>query len=200
MQTRKLNRISEKLKLYSNIFFRKFSGAMHRDIAKKEGEVNVLPESLVDLLLNDTYRKYLNTDGTIIQGREENYNAFTWFVESVLKAINHDFTNGEMKKILEEGHPDFISKVNNESRSRACVLHPTKDKEKLANDEMYAARFSSSKRGFSKLPWTKEGILMYNEWMKKIKLLRDRPETGKKLEACILSKFEASNPNKKRNI
>lgn len=97
MQTRKLNRISEKLKLYSNIFFRKFSGAMHRDIAKKEGEVNVLPESLVDLLLNDTYRKYLNTDGTIIQGREENYNAFTWFVESVLKAINHDFTNGEMK-------------------------------------------------------------------------------------------------------
>ena len=80
-------------------------------------------------------------------------------------------------------------------------MHPTKDKEKLANDEMYAARFTSSKRGFSKLPWTKEGILMYNKWMKKIKLLRDLPETGKKLEACIMSKFEASNPNKKkRNI
>mmetsp|Transcript_9611 Transcript_9611/g.22560 ORF Transcript_9611/g.22560 Transcript_9611/m.22560 type:complete len:100 (-) Transcript_9611:840-1139(-) len=80
------------------------------------------------------------------------------------------------------------------------VEFPTKDKKLLLEDERYATRFTSSKRGYCKLSWTSsEGIQMYNKWMEKVDRLRgEKKKTGKILEAYLRAKFEEEKPRKKK--
>ena len=159
----------------------------------------MLPESLAKILLDDGYRDYLGDDGEIKPEREYDYEAYKWFVQNVLFCINHELTELLSKQVHNMGYEDFITKtytasdeafaimlvVNYEQRWRNQVLVPTKDKNELAGNPIYATKYTSSKRGYCKLPWASEGIGLYNTLVAKIERLRARPRTGLELESVL---------------
>ena len=179
---------------------------------KNEDKPNVLPENLSNVLLDDGYRDYLGPDGTVKPSREHDYEAYKWFVKNILMSVNHELTELLSKQVQNMGSEDFISKtyttsdeafaillvVNYESRWRNHVLHPTNDKNLLATDPLYATKFTDSKRGYCKLPWTTEGIELYNTLVEKVGRRRSNWLTGVALESVLKKEFTEKKKNKKR--
>lgn len=177
----------------------------------------VLPESLTEILLDDGYRDYLGDDGLVKPERAHDYEAYKWFVKNVLFCVNHELTELLSKKVYDLGYEDFITQtytssdeafaimlvVNYEDRWRNQVLTPTKDKNELNNNPMYSTKYTSSKRGYCKLPWAKEGIELFNELVSKIETLRAQSRTGKGLEAILkndMNEKKKSRRKRKREV
>ena len=78
------------------------------------------------------------------------------------------------------------------------MLHPTNDKNVLATDPLYATKFTDSKRGYCKLPWTTEGIELYNALVEKVGTKRSNRLTGVALESVLKKEFTEKKKNKKR--
>ena len=179
---------------------------------KNEDKPNVLPENLSNVLLDDGYRDYLGPDGTVKPSREHDYEAYKWFVKNILMSVNHELTELLSKQVQNMGSEDFISKtytmsdeafaillvVNYESRWCNHVLHPTNDKNMLATDPLYETKFTDSKRGYCKLPWTTEGIELYNTLVEKVGRKRSNRLTGVALESVLKKEFTEKKKNKKR--
>jgi len=91
------------------------AGDLNKDSHPPNGrdDTKLLPQaSIGDLLLNDTYRDYLDDDGSIIKGREENFKAFAWFVKNILTSVNWEVNDRKAKEVYDEGHPDFVTRVD----------------------------------------------------------------------------------------
>ncbi|CAJ1968485.1 unnamed protein product [Cylindrotheca closterium] len=180
------------------------TGNVRIDATRRGNKPAIFPENLGALLLNERYCLYFDKVGNIIKGREEHYKAFKWFIANVLLSINHELTGRNSKQVYALGHQDFITQryspsdeafalmliANYEKRWRALVVDPTTDKKRLAGDEKYATRFSSSRRGYTKLPWGKEVVEILTQLEQKIELLRKVERTGTKLEGQVLADFE----------
>ena len=175
-------------------------------------EPHVLPESLADILLDGGYRNYLGDDGKVKPEREYDYEAFKWFVKNVLFCVNHELTELLSKQVSDMGYNNFITKtytpsdeafavmlvVNYEKRWRSQVLHPTKDKNVLATDPLYATKYTSSKRGYCKLPWASEGIELFNDLVAKIEKLRTQPKTGLELETVLKEELHGNKKSRRK--
>lgn len=196
------------------MFFCAFKEEFTLDLKREEeGKPTVLPDNLGDVLMDFCYRDYIGSNGRLCPGRESDYKIFKWFVTNILCSVNCELTTGLSKQVEKMGHPDFVSRtftasdeafailvvVNYEKRWRNQVLHPTKDRKKLRDDEIYRTKFTSSKRGFSKLPWDEEGIKLYNDTMKKIEGARGNKQTGVLLESWLKNDLENSKQKKKNN-
>ena len=176
---------------------------------KRSDGPGVLPASLTDVLLGDDYRNYLGDDGKVKPECESSFEAFKWFVKNVLFCVNHELTDMLSKQVFDLGYEDFVTRaytpsdetfavmlvVNYEQRWRNQVLTPTKDKNELATNPIYAAKYTTSRRGYCKLPWASEGIELFNSLVAKIEKLRSQPKTGLQLEGVLKKEL---NQKKKR--
>lgn len=188
-------------------------GELERD--RKDAEKpDVLPESLSDILLDGRYRDYVGSNGKVPPEREYDYEAYKWFVKNVLCCVNHEFTELLSKQVADQNHSDFITKtftasdeafaimlvVNYENRWRNQVLYPTTNKNVIATDPKYATKFTSSKRGYCKLPWSSDGIELYNSLVAKVEKLRSNSRTGFVLESLIKTDFATKKKSKRRKL
>lgn len=131
---------------------------------------------------------------------------------NILFSVNCELTKKRRQQVLEKGDWNFITKVytvsdeafailivlNYEHRWRNLVTHPTKNAAKLATDPLYSCPWTSSRKGYSKLPWKSEGIDRYNELLAKIEELRGNPRSGVHLERRIKEDMESKKPKRKR--
>ena len=179
---------------------------------KETDEPNVLPPNLGEVLTSPSYRRYHYRDGTLIKQREEDYEVFKWFVKNILKSVNFELNNVLLEQATEIGYRDFISKVftvsdeafailmvlNYEKKWRNMVLTPFEDKKDLNTNPLYATRWTSSNKGYSKLPWGNEGVTKYNELVELIGKLRAVPQSGVELEEKVLEDFESKKTCRKK--
>ena len=56
------------------------------NLEKEDAPPSVLPPSLSEVLISENYRQYIDSDGNLIPGREEEYRVFVWFVKNILKS------------------------------------------------------------------------------------------------------------------
>jgi len=166
--------------------------------ARAEGKDGFLPENLGDRLLED-FRNYIGADGAVRGDRKEDYELYVWFVENILSSVNYEVTLRKCKEARLRNQRDIVSRaykpsdeafaimllVNYEKRWRNLVLHPTKSRSALNSGELYATKYTSSMRGYSKLSWKQEGIEEFNRWIRDIVELRKEAKTGRLLEECV---------------
>ena len=88
--------------------------------------------------------------------------------------------------------------MNYEKRWRNQVLCPTKDRKELATNPLYSCKWTSSQKGYCKLPWKKEGVDAFNTLNIRIQQLRAKPLSGYKLEAKIKKELEEEKLSWKR--
>ena len=171
----------------------------------------VLPPNLGEILAGVFLRNYTD-GGEVIEIRRGAYECYKWFVKNILFCVNFELTDQLSKQVSEVGYLDFISKaysasdeafailvvLNYEHRWRNQVLEPTKSRKLLATDPLYACKWTSSQKGYCKLPWESAGIDKYNELLGKIVKLRGTPRSGIDLEAMIKKEFEVVKPIRKR--
>ena len=162
--------------------------------------------------MDDGYRDYLGDNGAIKPEKEYDYEAYKWFVKNVLFCINHELTELLSKQVANQGYHDFITKTytasdeafaimlvaNYEDRWRNQVLHPTKDKNELASNPIYASKYTSSKRGYCKLPWASESIALFNSLVAKIVKLRAQGHTGLQLKALVKKELGEGKKKKRK--
>ena len=182
------------------------------NLEKEDAPPSVLPPSLSEVLISEHYRQYIDSDGNLIPGREEEYRVFVWFVKNILKSVNFEHTKHIIKEVKDVGYKDFVTKtysvsdeafailvvLNYEKRWRNQVLEPSKDKKELATNPLYSCRWTSSQKGYCKLPWKKEGVDTFNTLNTRIGQLRAKPWSGYKLEAKIRKELEKEKPTRKR--
>ena len=188
------------------------TGRLELDEKEADEEDRVLPDDLGKVLLSGTYRNYLAADGEIRDGREQDYKVYKWFVSNILPCINYEHTNIAAQNVRENGYHDFITRVYTESDEAFAVLmvsnyeqrwrnqhqHPTRDKRLLKRDPLYATKYTSSVRGYCKLPWSSTGIKVFNDQISKIGKLRAAQRTGIQLEARILKEVSVGKIRRKR--
>ena len=195
--------------------FLTLSGAREIDLSnseKENGPPSILPPILSEVLLSEHYRQYIDSNGSVIPGLEEEYRVFKWFVMNILKSVNYERTKNIIKEVKDVGYKDFVSKtytvsdeafailvvMNYEKRWRNQVLCPTKDRKELATNPLYSCKWTSSQKGYCKLPWKKEGVDAFNTLNIRIQQLRAKPLSGYKLEAKIKKELGEQKPSRKR--
>ena len=110
-------------------------------------EPSLLPINLGGVLMSDDYRQY-GVGGS--PDRHCHYEIFKCFVKNVLSCVDYELTDSLSKKVHQMGYNDYISRtftaldeayaillvLNYESRWKNMVIHPTKDRKRLDNEEL----------------------------------------------------------------
>ena len=105
--------------------FLNLSGTREIDLSnskKENGPPSVLPPNLSEVLVSEHYRQYIDLDGNVIPGLEEEYRVFKWFVMNILKSVNYEHTKNIIKEVKDVGYKDFVSKTYSVSDEAFVIL------------------------------------------------------------------------------
>lgn len=134
--------------------------------------------------LEEHYRDYYDMDGNLIEGRQENLDAFFYFVDRILSSVNAEFTKfGPDKR--KRRRTAFLRQVftpsdeafglllveNYESRWRAQAADG-QIKGEWRKEKKYQAKYTSSNHGLKNVTWDEAGIESYNKKLEMIVGLR----------------------------
>ena len=77
-------------------------------------------------------------------------------------------------------------------------MYPANRKRQTELPNRYGARYTSARQGFSKMPWSQEGVKMYNKLVERVRKRRSNQRTGAFLEMQVIGELENKKTNKKR--
>ena len=151
-------------------------------------------EDFLEILLDD-YGKYIDSDGNLIEGREDSYKAYLFHVDRILPSVNADITryHGDARCQISMS---ATFKITDEAFALLMVVNYFERWVKLADDEKpkskkkkqgknqetevekrkrqreLKGKYTSSSNGCVHGGWDQKGITHYNELSKMIKDLR----------------------------
>ena len=170
-----------------------------------------VPDRLLEKLL-ENYRDYFDEAGNMIPGREENFEAFVYFVDRILTSVNSK-VNDYGPKIRKAVAMSSVYSISDEAFAlitlenyytrwvrmlQAPTLKMDSDGESVDRDvvhldkttqrtaKWFAAKYTASQRGKQITGWNKEGIARHLELARLVKGCRLDDRMGQQLEAKMV--------------
>ena len=157
----------------------------------------------------ENYRDYFDKDGSLIPGREGNYEAFVYFVDRILTSVNsrvNDYSPKvrkavELSKVftvtdeafalitLENYYERWVrmleagkNDADEDSEGGGVLL----DKTTQRTHDWFSAKYTSSQRGKQAMGWNVEGVARFTELAGMVKTRRWDDRMGSGLEKGLV--------------
>ena len=181
-----------------------------------------IPDNFEEKLLQ-FFRDYLDQDGNVKPGREENLKAYIYFIDRILPSVNFEVNDyGPVARKNKRLSKCFT--ITDEAFALACVRNYRRRWDRLARKRQskqaarsgnlsllegqvadhdhppswFYARWSGSHNGNTISGWAKEGIQEFEKHCTEIKRKRDDDVTGKMLEEYIMNYWKGTLKEKKK--